>query len=481
MTGPRPRGSGGAALIGLCLAGCVSSAPGAPRVKAAAAAEPVAAQTWPAVEKDPARPDPPVTDIGSDQTTLPARYPAGVWLPIEQPLLSLQVVVRVQVEGQDVLATLDSGASSSVMSTMTFNRVAPPDTEPVGFARVMDAHGDLVRARRFVLDKVQVGSLTFNRYEVLVVPGGYPLFLIGAEKLEKMDVFLAADEGVVGLFPPGRAPIEPGATRVRLHVEDQQPRLVAYAQGPRGREAAFTLIVDTGASETALPVGAGLKAGLVTDHRATKTTMAIGGEAERRGRFVVGTLQLGDERVPVHNVLAQSSRLAGGKDVGLLGNDVLMRHRTVLRLSKGELFLSPLPDRPTTRHRGPGGAVCTARGKPVPCIHVAVEHGQDPCLRVRIHPVYSGTTVEMALLAEKDSQGPALAGGALRVFSTVGDHGVDRCMPMQSHTELDDARMSLTWVRTEGIIWPCDPWATECVSVSGPLADSGVARAHSEG
>src|SRR5687768_5370461 len=70
-----------------------------------------------AVQRQQAGPrEPRVSAQGSDLSDLPQWYPDGDWLPIEAPLLSMSVLVKVAVNGEIHTATLDTGAMGTTMS-----------------------------------------------------------------------------------------------------------------------------------------------------------------------------------------------------------------------------------------------------------------------------------------------------------------------------------------------------------------------------
>ena len=431
--------------------------------------------TWPAADDREATRDPPVSEIGSDQSELPARYPNGSWVPMVSALFSLQIEVPTTVNGAPIVATIDTGASSTVISSASL-LAAGVKLEPAADARtitIVDAHGDTVEAYVHIARSIILGDYEFEHQRVLIVDRDVDLFLIGADMLSKVDLYLAADEGLIGIFDAGRAPVPPGAHPVSVVDRGRQLRVVAQAAGARSW-ARFPLIVDTGASSTTIPLRPALKARIKTNVTRQEKSAAVGGVRERRGFFALDALHLETSSAPVvvPRVYAPGAHFAKGESVGLLGNDVLLRHRTVIQWSQGALYLAPLPPRSAQRHRGPGGRACSdEQGRRVACIDVAIApkmKGDDACLRVRIHPAYAGTTLEMAITVD-DGSAPYFAGGALRAFFTVSDRGVDECV---SSVPAKSVRSTprLLWVRNEGVQWLCDPMATTCTDVSGPLA-----------
>lgn len=441
---------------------------------------------------------------GSDLSPLPARYPTAAWVPIEAPLLSMQLVTAVEVNGKRGKAVLDTGAMSTVMSVpMAMELGVLSEYTPAGRkVRVHDAHGDLIEGERLPLGSLRIGTHRWVDAEVLVIGKQPDLFLVGADLLRSVDLYIAADEGLVGLFEAGEAPFEAEDREVSLVVSDRQLQVKASARGTRGDAVVFPLIVDTGASGTTVPALVGVNGGLAADLSYESRTLAVGGESQTRGRFVLDPLFLGDEAVAAGRVLAIGSTIGRGEGAGLLGNDVMMRHHTILSWARGKMWLrSPAP-RPAVRTAGPGGRSCNTAlpdelrpeagnespapsGEERPCIRVALRKPApnvvmpddampNLCLEVDVAPAYAGKTLELAVTAE-DARGEALFnGGALRAFLTIGAEGEHGCFTLWRQLErlgLDDkTRIQLRWVRTEGLLWPCDPMRTHCLTFTGPLA-----------
>lgn len=439
---------------------------------------------------------------GSDVSTLPGRYPMAAWVPIEAPLLSMDLIAAVEVNGRRTKAILDTGAMSTVMSVPMAMELGVLSTyTPSGRkVRVHDAHGDIIEGERLPLGSLRIGAHQWVDAEVLVVGNQRDLFLVGADLLRSVDLYIAADEGLVGLFEAGEAPIEEGDRAISLIASDRQLQVKASARSARGDVVSFPLIVDTGASGTTVPALIGVNGGLAADLGYESRTLAVGGEAQSRGRFVLDPLLLGDEDVAAGRVLALGSTMSRGEGAGLLGNDVMMRHHTILSWARKKMWLRSPPGRPALRTAGPGGRACSQATSPAnatadsapealvkerPCIRVALRR-PDPnvimpddampnlCLEVEVGAAYAGKTLELAVTAA-DARGEALFnGGALRAFLTVGEKGEQGCFTLWRQLErlgLDDkARLELRWVRTEGLVWPCDPLRTHCLTFTGPLA-----------
>ncbi|MBI1947515.1 MAG: retroviral-like aspartic protease family protein [Deltaproteobacteria bacterium] len=429
--------------------------------------------------------EPRVSANGSDLSDLPQLYPDGDWLPIEAPLLSMAVVAPVTVNGEKAIATLDTGAMGTTMSV--------PVAEALGvFASgrrgrrvtATDAHGQQLSGEKVALGEVGIGRHRWNDVEVTVLGDQPDLFLVGADVLRDLDLLLAADEGLVGIFSAGRGPVESTDRVIALNASDRQLIATGSAANVAGKEVSFPLIVDTGAWNTSVPLLTGINGGLAADTSFEAVTVAVGGEQTNRGRFVLDPLKLGG--VPVGRVLAIGSTMRSGPGepsggLGLLGNDVLMRHHALVSFQRAEIRVRPPVARSAERTRGPGGARCTADGQAAPCISVALVAKTDDsyeasdlsgvCLKVDVDPVFAGKTLELAITG----QAPDLMnGGAIRAFLTANDEGAHACFHVWRQLENlgigAGTPLALRWVRTEGVRWPCDPMKTRCVTFTGPLA-----------
>jgi hypothetical protein len=430
----------------------------------------------------PPRPPLRTTALGSDESDLPTLYPHGEWLPIDAPLLSMELVVKVVVNGHAVTATLDTGAQATTMSEPVALALGilsedGPRGSPV---HAVDAHGDVVRGERLVIDDLALGARSWRGVNVTVIGQAQGLFLIGADVLQHVDLFIAADEGLVGVFDAGAAPHHPDETVVALRRGDRQLTVDAAADG-RSR-ARFPLLIDTGAWNTSVPATIGIRSGLPADLAYAATTVGVAGEQESRGRFVMSPLLLGQQEHGVGRVLALASTIARGDGLGLLGNDVFFRFHTIVSFAEATLRFRALPPRGNLRMRGPGGATCGPAGDD-PCVRVrllptststAADDLPGTCLQIDVDRVYAGNTVELAITAEDRRDVSLFNGGAIRAFVSVDQTGAHHCFtlwrPLERLGVRADTRLSLRWVRTEGVRWPCDPMKTRCITFTGPLA-----------
>ena len=428
--------------------------------------------------------EPRVSAQGSDLSDLPQLYPDGDWLAIQAPLMSMAVVVKVLINGVATTATLDTGAMGSTLSLPVAQRLGLiTGNTPRGRAvRAIDAHGNVIMGEKIQLGEVTVGQHRWRDVEVTVLGEQPDLLLLGAELLQDVDLYLAADEGLVGVFAGGRGPVLDTDRVVRLHRGERQLLVAATAHGQRAEPVQFSLIIDTGAWNTSVPLLIGINGGLPADVSYESTTVAVGGEQTSRGRFVMNPMMLGPDRIPVGTVLAIGSTLESQEGLGLLGNDVMMRQHTMLSFARAEMRLKEPTRRPARRTRGPGGAVCSdGDGNSAPCVLVAVvDKPQDSyddadlpgvCLQIDVDEVYAGKTIEMAITGVTSE---LMEGGAIRAFLTANQDGAHACFHLWRQLARiglsPQTPLSLRWVRTEGVQWPCDPLKTRCITFTGPLA-----------
>jgi hypothetical protein len=431
--------------------------------------------------------EPARSDGGSDLSTLPSRYPQGEWVRIESALLSMQLLARVEVNGKSANATIDTGAMTTVMSVpMAVKLGVLNEFTPEGRAvRALDAHGQELKGERLALGELRIGKHRWVDCEVLILGDHPDLFLVGADLLKDVDLYIAGEQGLLGVFEAGQGPKDLGDRVVHLGGKERQLRVTAAAPSEKGGLVDFELIVDTGASGSSVPAMVGINKGLPADLSFESTTLAVGGERTSRGRFVLEPMKLGPERVDVGRVLAISSVMHGGENTGLLGNDVLMREHVVISFRDRTLRFRRPPERPRIRTLGPSNTKCTDdKGGARPCVVVELRQPdaklvipddaiQDLCLRIDVDEAYAGRTLEMAITADKGGK-PIFNGGALRAYLTVGQSGAAGCFALWSQlTKLGldrDVDLSLRWMRTEGVVWPCNPLRTHCLSFTGPLA-----------
>ncbi len=445
--------------------------------------------------------EPRVSARGSDVSDLPTVYPQAAWLAIDAPLLDMSLTVKVQIGGAGAFdpatalsarATLDTGASNTTLSYPMAEQLGliGDGLVPKRPVRGLDAHGNPLLGERVTLRHVAVGRHHWQDVDALVLGDQPELFLIGADLLQDVDLYIAADEGLVGLFDAGTAPTSNTDRVVTLLGGERQLLAVAETAGSRGA-VPFRLVVDTGAWNTSVPLIAGINGGIAADTTFEAITLAVGGEQENRGRFVLQPLRLGPERTDVGRVMAIGSALDSKMSgaLGLLGNDVMMRTHSIVSFRRAQLRLLPPASRPALRTRGPSGVPCqTAAGVTIPCVSVALvdspeEHYDatdlaNTCLQIHVDKAFANSTLELAITG---AQGDLFNGGAIRAFVTVDDKGVSWCAHLWKQLGHLGVRagtpLSLRWVRGEGVVWPCDPMKTKCITFTGPLAKDATKNA----
>jgi hypothetical protein len=409
-------------------------------------------------------------------------------VPLKGPLLPPELKTTVAVNGRSATAVLDTGAMSTVMSVPVavslglVGHFTPKGTR----VRVLDAHGDTLEGERLPLGSIEIGRHRFTDVNVLVIGDHPELFLVGQDVLQNVDLYIAGEQGLLGLFDPGTAPALPGAARASLERGDRQLQVHGTARSATGAAVRFPLIIDTGASVTTVPALIGVNGRLPADLRFQSRTFAIGGESQNRGRFVLDPLRLGPEQINAGKVLAMASLMQKGEGPGLLGNDVFMGHHTVISHKKRVLLLRPL--KPLSSTRSAHKPRTTRRGSTDPansCVSVDLRAERRPvttslpvsspmCLSTQIADDFAGKTVQLLVTARDDDGKPLFGGGGLTLSVTVGPQGYDSCVPLMPELAalgLDErARLELRWVRSEGFEWPCSPEFTHCLSFTGPLA-----------
>lgn len=285
--------------------------------------------------------EPPVDDEGYDGSRL-APLEGVSWLPLldggRKGVPFVDVTARVTFP-----ALLDTGAQISMMPRAL--------VEDIGAVPVLDDKGEpLVRGMVDALGGtsfaaiMNVPLIALGAFELVDVRVAVPLDanddgsasttwpVIGFPELARMDVLLAADSGVVGLFAAGTAPPLENAREVVVAIHDNAPFVVARTR--EGRE--LRMVLDTGASSTTLPRALGLDevAGLAENVR------VLGGRTSV-GRAFAPPLWLGAGADAAPVALAMRAVDLTSSGTGLLGGDALMEHRTLLSAKRGTLAIAP--------------------------------------------------------------------------------------------------------------------------------------------
>jgi predicted aspartyl protease len=454
----------------------------APRLLAAVALVGVVSCSTSAPQKPAGTtPEPAKSPLGSDVSELPLTFSKASWLPIDAPLLSMRLQVPVVVNGVKATATLDTGATDHVMSKDVAARFAVrADVGTPVDAR--DAYGSHVAGVHAPLGTVALGKHVFDNQSVNVIDGE-GVFLIGYSVLSRLDLYIAAEQALVGVFAAGQAPLD-GFSTISATTTPASMWVELHAPGKAGgktTDVMVPMLVDTGAFSSAIPMQLGARGGLPVDLQFAVATVSASGENEERGRFIASDVTLGSERVAVGRIIAIPGTIDLGESMGLLGNDVLFRRHTVVSPSRALLAVKDVPTWPASRSRGPGGVVCGSGAAPVPCVNVQMMalpadtvDGEDDlpgvCLQIDVDAAYVGRTVEMAVTAV---DGGVFAGGAIEAFLSVGDDGAHHCFRLwKGLTRLGFSAatpLSVRWFRADNARFPCDPLSTRCLLFSGPL------------
>jgi clan AA aspartic protease (TIGR02281 family) len=483
-----------------------------PRVRAALV---VAALSWAVGVACAHAPEPIVSGDGSDVATGVTTWPGAAWLPLQEPLGGHRMEVVVVVNGAPAVATIDTGATDTSMSSATARRLGlsalvDAATERREFA---DAHGERAEARRIVVDSLALGSEWLEDVGVWVLPGDGDLFLIGMDQLRRHDILLDVEQGHVGLFPAGTGPRDSDIT-IPLRAEENALLVDVEAAG-RSETARATLIVDTGAESTMFPSAPAVMAGVDADLRFKKTTVGVLSTRQQAGRFRIDHLRVGG--VDVGAVAAYEDIANGGQGPGLLGIDALGRFRVVIVTSgpTPALHLWRLPPRAPTRTTGPQGETCSGGcvgvklekrtpfyGVPLPQrdyrtvlediaadqlrggdgstpvdgprVFVPSTDGRDDgvCLGIEIHRLYAGQRLEFAVTDAAETPGGRLAGHALTFFiDEVPALGYRACLPLPQATAAMgltlSTPLSLRFVRTNAaVVEHCE--GDICLHWTGP-------------
>lgn len=375
------------------------------------------------------------------------------WLPLLGPPGQRRVEVVVLLDGQPTRAILDTGAMTSTISLSLAKRLGlSAEEKTVG---VVDAHGTLTHAQTAVLESITLGRQWIDDVEVLVLPREREVVLIGYDVLRHFDIILAHDEGVVGLLPPGQAPRTGTPVPVRLDSTARALHVDVEAPGRTDRARA-TLVVDTGADGTAFPSAPAMLAGVEADLRFRSTTVGVASTKQEPGRYALRPLRASG--VELGNLLAWEGLSDDGTS-GLLGNDVLLSHRTTIVSADApdgpQLLLAPL----------------TTLSSTLPCReHAQSRVGEDvadgACLQVRVVRA-EGADLEHLRFNRAWSNGgaEALLGEAVDSLPQRRPQRDDVCLEVKLHHTMARQRVQFVvgdawggaFVATLGLVVNADP------------------------
>lgn len=395
-----------------CAGPCACGSPGSALGSLSLA--PPAPVTVPAAE---AR-EPPQDLHGLDVATLPQRFPEGSWLPLTDGVAPL--LVEGRVNGVSTELQLDTGSTSFLVGRDHAARLhLQPDPDRYGTLE-LEAFGKVLQAPRADAT-VQLGGVSLD-VAVALIPGDQP-FVVGYQALAQLDVYVAIDEQVVGVFDAGAGPLPAEAVAVPLLATPAGvPEVVV---GAVGRRARFTF--DTGAGGCLLP--ASWTGGLtrVGSYRAH----SIHGVGEvplvDGGPWVVGGLEVGQ-------VLPGIS--AG--DTGTVGLDVVGRFQVLISARRGHAYFGQRARMPPTRALGERGAPCQKDGRVTPCIAVtlsAAPEGAPPRLCATLGPAAPRGGLALDVQAFHADGATAWGGGTATLYVSGGSGWRTRCMPLRIEGE----------------------------------------------
>jgi clan AA aspartic protease (TIGR02281 family) len=361
----------------------------------------------------------PQSDEHGDLATLPLKYPEGTWLPLD--LYGLRLRTNVEINGHTTTILIDTGAEGTVLNRTIAHAAGLDGPLAVRYpTKGKDATGAIIDGYLAELDAIVLGPVRVRGVRALVLPTDDESFaLLGYDVLAHVDLFFAFDEGLVGIFGPGKGPVPPRAKEVRIGTRTGP--LVPVIFDDSGRESTGFML-DTGSPFTTLDDAFGDAVSLPLDARFRRVYTGISGRPlETKGAYAMPAFRLGKERVdigPVYAVRGHGS---------LLGNDVTLRHRTLLSSERATLALSPLPLRPAVRSAGPDGKPCAAG----PCVKVGITTSPAPCLAVDIDGAWAGRVVEGLVDVVGAGGDSAIGGGFLFFEARVPAAGVHVCVDPQ--------------------------------------------------
>ncbi len=358
----------------------------------------------------------PRMDAGGDVVDLPRRKPGAAWLPIDLSQ-GLRLRFPVRIQGHELTAIIDTGAYITTISASASHALGL-DAASVSHRMVtsFDINHKKIEHYRVHLGTVELGDIHLEGLEADVVPRLADCdILLGFEVLFSTDLLFALDEGLLGVFPAGKGTLTARDSVVRISVRDR-----AFAALPLDDSGRITavMLIDTGAPHSTLDPVVADPAAVPLDHRFARAIAGFDGTGKAsKGAYVLPHFRLGRERVDVGPVLADQAYES------ILGNDVLMRHRTLLASHHAELRFAPMPIRPAFRTHGPDGAACAGK-----CVEAAVEQrGGVPCLRLRVGKAWGNKHV-LALVDVLDDDGASAVSGGFFIYElAVPAAGTSTC------------------------------------------------------
>lgn len=362
--------------------------------------------------------EPPQDQEGLDVASLPERFPEGRWLPLTDGVAPL--LVEGRVNGVSTELQLDTGATSFIVGADHAARLhLRPDAERHGTVE-LEAFGRVLEAPRAAAT-VQLGAVSFD-VQVAVIDGDQP-FLVGYQALAQLDLYVAIDEQVVGIFDAGAGPLPAEAVAVPLLATPAGvPEVVV---GATGRRARFTF--DTGAAGCLLPeswIGGLARVG---GYRSQSIHGAGEVSLVDAGPWVVGALEVGE-------VFAGVS----GGETGTVGLDVVGRYQVLISARRGYAFFGQRDRLPPGRTLGQRGAPCSRDGRATSCIAVTLApspQGAWPRLCATLGPAAPRGALALDVRASHAEGATAWGGGTATLHVAGGTGWRTRCMALRIEGE----------------------------------------------
>lgn len=397
--------------------------------------------------------EPPVDDDGYDAPTLPQRAPEADWIPLVTEQRLSGFFVNARINGVDVVAQLDTGCTSTVMGVEVARRLGVARDDRALGAVDLVAFGETTRAQRYWAP-LELGSWQVEQTPISVVDSDIDI-LIGNAFLSQFDLYIAADEGMVGFFPPQQAPLPTRAVAVPMPNDDLGTPVVLVGTANQS-PTWFTL--DTGAAATAVP--APWARGRSAIAQEWMTTV----HGQRLNTRFAFELSVGTQGLNVGGAHAS----ANGNNLGL---DVVRRFHALLSPSRERLFLGQRSRPPPWRSTGARGAACTRDGAPAPCISVSLKAGSTdtpPQLCATLGPAAPRGQVALEVAASHADGSAAWGGGWATVYVPAGRGWRTTCHTLNVQDPLWSFS-ALELVRVRRVrAFPCDDGAA-CLSRGPPL------------
>ncbi len=364
---------------------------------------------------------------------------AAQFLRIEGPLARSRLAVTVLVDGQPTVATFDTGATKTTITTgkleaMGLNLALPAEPTLV----LGDANGARVGAYETTLPSIMAAGRWFEDHPTVVIKSPEPLMLLGYDIIRQFDVVIAGDEGVVAMYPPGT--LTPKGERIPLRLSDDQSTLLIDVNAD-GKEhvAKATLIVDTGADGTTFPSSVAMMAGVPTDLRFQQLSMGVASIKREPGYYDLRPLRLG--AFSVGRVVAHESL---NEDSALFGVDVMRRFQTTITsplAGPPAMWLLPMPER--------GFTIKPIKGR---CSQ-AVDPGDDDddCIDIRLRAIDSRDEFDTgALNLQGLGDDLALAQMGINSIRTAFRRNEHVCLAVHVRADVAKLRVEVTLRESAG-------------------------------